>query len=182
MHTPIPGRECGTCNVCCEEPTINVPELKKPPGILCPHCRAGEGCLIHQRRPQVCRDFFCGWRCNAGLDEDWRPDRSDILIEQIGRNMPEGFEHAPFHYKFTLLGAPDKIYWPPLVQYISALVGQNVPVMLAVIGRPGYVAGQVLVNEALRPHVAAHSIGGTASTLARLLQLCIDHPQAKVDP
>ena len=36
MDTPlVPGRECGTCNVCCVALTINEPALQKAQGYRC---------------------------------------------------------------------------------------------------------------------------------------------------
>jgi hypothetical protein len=60
-------------------PTIDDPELTKPSGVVCPNC-SGTGCKIYASRPQTCRDFVCEWRRLTLLDEDWRPDRSGVLI------------------------------------------------------------------------------------------------------
>lgn len=76
----IPGRECGECTVCCKVPPIADPALTKPAGVLCPNC-IGNRCTIYLDRPQSCRDFFCQWRNLALLDENWRPDRSGVLIQ-----------------------------------------------------------------------------------------------------
>jgi hypothetical protein len=162
--------------------TINELELKKPPGILCTHCKPDVGCQIRENWPKLCQDFFCGWRYNATLGDEWRPDRSEILIELRDRTIPEGFAHAPFHYRFTLFGAPDKIYWMPLVRFIAALVGQNMPVIVAACGKPGYAAGELLVNEPLKPLVAARDLPQVATVLAAMLQLCLDRPQERIDP
>ncbi|MBX9884465.1 MAG: hypothetical protein K2X68_05795 [Novosphingobium sp.] len=64
---------------------IDDPELTKPSGIACQNCTTA-GCGIYATRPQVCRDFICEWRRLAYLDEDWRPDRSGVLI--TGRILP----------------------------------------------------------------------------------------------
>jgi hypothetical protein len=59
MMTSIPGKSCGTCNLCCQ--VLVIEELDKPPGPLCKHCKPGKGCKIYLKRPEVCRDFECEW-------------------------------------------------------------------------------------------------------------------------
>ena len=71
--TPIAGRECGECTLCCSVLLIDAPEIQKDAGIRCLHC--DQGCVIYEQRPAVCRDFYCAWRTMAIFDEAWRPDR-----------------------------------------------------------------------------------------------------------
>lgn len=80
----VAGRICGTCTACCLLPTIDTPELKKPPGVLCPHC-TGTACGIYERRPQPCRTFHCLWRRIAQMPDAMRPDRIGVMfsIEQV---------------------------------------------------------------------------------------------------
>lgn len=70
-------KSCGPCTLCCE--VLQVPALAKPAGRLCAHvCESG--CGIYERRPDVCRDFVCGWLQWDTLDETWRPSTAGFLI------------------------------------------------------------------------------------------------------
>ena len=35
-------------------------------------------------RPKICREFLCGWLLFPELGDDWRPDRSGVIILQKG--------------------------------------------------------------------------------------------------
>jgi hypothetical protein len=86
-------RSCGPCTLCCKLPAINDPDLVKPAGKWCGHCKPGSGCKIHDTRPQSCRDFQCAWTQirSAGdtLPEHWRPDKiKAYLISTVdGQNL-----------------------------------------------------------------------------------------------
>ena len=80
MDDLVQGRQCGDCKVCCTVPPIDEPEMQKLPNVMCRH-RLKCGCDIYAERPTVCRTYFCGWRRLANLDDDWRPDKSGVLIE-----------------------------------------------------------------------------------------------------
>jgi hypothetical protein len=80
-------RPCGSCSMCCK--VFRVPEFEKPAGQWCRHTVHGKGCAIHETRPEVCRAFFCHWTRNPALDENWRPDRSKVVLytEAGGRRL-----------------------------------------------------------------------------------------------
>src|SRR6202161_1226718 len=76
----IPGRSCGSCNMCCQ--VLVIEEFDKPAGLLCSNCNRSGGCSIYASRPQVCRDFECLWLTTRGLPTNMRPDRiGTILME-----------------------------------------------------------------------------------------------------
>jgi hypothetical protein len=78
--TPIPGKACGSCIMCCT--ALEIPELKKPAGPPCPNCILSGGCTIYADRPQVCRDFECLWLNSRELPANMRPDKiGTILME-----------------------------------------------------------------------------------------------------
>lgn len=177
LFPPIPGRECGNCSVCCDLPSIDV--LRKPPRILCEH-RDNEGCRIYGERPSACRDFFCGWRVLAKMDDGWRPDRCEILVELRPDCVPEQYAELGYVFRFTLFGALDKIFWNPFVTLVGGLVSQDFPVFLAVAGKPGHAGGQYFLTEALKPVVPTHDYARMVGVLAQALQVCIDHPQTNL--
>jgi len=79
VDTPVKGRSCGMCSLCCK--LLDVREISKPEGKWCVHCVPGrERCTIYDRRPNQCRKFHCGWLMVEGLSDDWRPAKSKMVL------------------------------------------------------------------------------------------------------
>jgi hypothetical protein len=75
----VPGRSCGTCNLCCK--VFSIKEINKPAGQWCSHCeRGGRGCTIHDRRPRSCREFFCSWLIDPNLGPEWKPEVARFVL------------------------------------------------------------------------------------------------------
>jgi len=74
----VPGRECGTCTLCCK--VIAVIDFDKKPGVWCTHCIRGKGCGIYETRPTECRTFFCEWMLTKSLGAEWKPERSKFAL------------------------------------------------------------------------------------------------------
>src|SRR5258708_27094970 len=49
----IPGRECGSCTLCCK--VYNIPEIGKAAGKWCKHCTPGKGCYPREPSQPVRR-------------------------------------------------------------------------------------------------------------------------------
>src|ERR1700760_2179500 len=97
--TPIPGRACGDCHVCCIAPRIDDVALQKPAGAVCPNLGEG-GCTIYETRPGTCRSWLCGWRLQAELDDSWRPDlRGVFLMPQM--QPTDGFRSMGYTMQVT---------------------------------------------------------------------------------
>lgn len=103
MATQDAKRSCGACTLCCT--VLRVDELDKLGGTPCAYLRrGGDGCSIHERRPEICRAYRCHW-LQGGLEEDDRPDRLGAVIDlrtasgtpvlEIRQAMPESFERSP---------------------------------------------------------------------------------------
>jgi hypothetical protein len=100
-----PGRSCGTCTLCCK--VFEVPVLQKPAGAWCEHCRPGAGCGIHEARPQHCRIFFCLWMSDPTMPDEWKPEKSKIVLTlfpgngfiyaQVDPGSPQAWRKAPFY-------------------------------------------------------------------------------------
>ena len=75
----VPGRTCGSCTLCCK--LIGIPELRKPPDVMCPHAVSSKGCAIHADRPRSCHQYFCGWRLDPNIDALWKPEISGFLLQ-----------------------------------------------------------------------------------------------------
>lgn len=84
----VPGRECGDCTACCTFLKIGTPELIKPAGVTCEHCR-DRGCAIYAKRFPVCRGWHCLWKHIPVLPEEARPDRSGVLCGFEQQAVPE---------------------------------------------------------------------------------------------
>jgi hypothetical protein len=149
----VPGRECGGCIVCCVAPKINLPELKKHAGEMCRHC-TGTGCAIYDARPNLCRDWYCGWRRLRELDESWRPDRSGVLINVVADGIPPAY--AQVGLKFDIVGPPSVLTWVPLIKLIAAKIAKRVPVFLGVPAPVGFERRKVFLNDRMAEAVAAH--------------------------
>ena len=148
---PVPGRECGACNVCCKLPTIVEPGLKKPPGVLCQHWAGG--CTIYETRPGPCRGHFCAWRRIEQFDDSWRPDRCHVYAE-VKTEPNERYRHvlpeASFALKFTVFDNLDEKQMEALMATVEQLVASDVPVVLAVAAPARHMGGYRLVNAELK--------------------------------
>ena len=78
----VPGRDCGSCSLCCKVLKIDWLAAPKPGGKWCPHCAPGRGCGIWTNRPSGCATYFCEWRRLPQLGDEWRPDRAGFLISR----------------------------------------------------------------------------------------------------
>lgn len=76
---PVPGRNCGTCTMCCK--LLAVPPLEKPRGKWCEHCVQGTGCGIYETRPEECRAYYCAWITSPEMGPEWKPELSHFIVE-----------------------------------------------------------------------------------------------------
>ena len=90
MTAMVPGRECGSCNICCIIPAIDRPDIQQISGATCRNCTAS-GCAIYEARPEVCQSYYCGWRRLEMIDAEWRPDLCGVLVELDVGNALGGF-------------------------------------------------------------------------------------------
>src|SRR5258708_5844522 len=71
------SRTCGECSLCCKLLPIDL--LDKQANLWCQHCKPGNGCSIYNARPQVCRDYHCGWLLGA-LNDSWYPTNCHMIV------------------------------------------------------------------------------------------------------
>jgi uncharacterized protein len=122
--TPENSRTCSGCTLCCKLPSIAA--LEKPAGVWCRHCAPASGCTIHAQRPQVCRDFVCGWLQGAGVGDHWFPARSRMII--VREASPR---RLVVHVDPERPGAWSREPWiGDLQAWASDLVPQGVPVLV----------------------------------------------------
>ena len=172
-------KTCGACSVCCKELTFELDGALKPAGVMCQHCRVPNGCGIHETRPQICRGYFCGWHQLPSLSEEWRPDKSEILIYFRQGPAPDGLMDG---VEFHLFGSLDRLFWVPLVRYIATLIEDKAPVYLSLPGDIGYQSPWVYLNDipTLNDGITRRDFAMTTAALSQALQLFIDFPKTKI--
>lgn len=170
--TDTGGRDCGGCTACCEFLAIDSPTFKKQAGLLCEHC-TGHACRIYDTRPQVCRDYYCGWQQIPLLNEDWRPDKSGILLLPIEKaaelSSRQGME-------FMILGGEGAIRRPGFAEFVALLISHGTPLFMSVAGR------RALLNPSLDAAVAARDIGSVRQLLLRLYAGATTHSDCGMLP
>jgi hypothetical protein len=85
---PAPGKSCGSCSACCKLFEIDWLEKPKPAGKWCHHCKPGQGCSIWQNVPPRCADYYCVWRIDPALGDEWRPDRARFILTHATLDAP----------------------------------------------------------------------------------------------
>src|SRR5215210_5152113 len=124
----VPGRECGSCTLCCK--VIAVTDFDKLPGVWCPQCGRGNGCGIYETRPTDCRTFFCEWMVEKGLGPEWKPERAKFALVMgegghltafVDPGFPSAWRKTPYLQMFKKLAAE---------RVITIRVGAKVTVVL----------------------------------------------------
>jgi hypothetical protein len=101
----IPGRECGSCTLCCK--VYNIPEIGKVAGKWCTRCMPGKGCGIHDALPRECAEFNCLWRTQEALPAHWKPDQAKMVVTlhplngniyvQVDPGAPSAWRRPPYY-------------------------------------------------------------------------------------
>jgi hypothetical protein len=154
--------------VCCVVLNVDTKEFQKLPNIPCTHLCAGGGCGIHDTRYEVCRTYHCGWRYLAPLGDDWRPDRSGVLIDFQIEGLPPHYPKRP-GIRLTLVDkhkALNRIFY----DYVARLVASDVPVVLCVPGPPGHFPAGAFLNDALKEAVLKRDLSAVMDLFAHALR------------
>jgi hypothetical protein len=85
---PVAEKSCGSCTLCCKLFEIDWLDRPKPAGKWCHHCKPGQGCSIWQQVPKACADYYCVWRLDPALADEWRPDRARFLLTHASPDSP----------------------------------------------------------------------------------------------
>jgi hypothetical protein len=120
----VPGRECGSCALCCK--VYDVPETGNIAGNWCRHCQPGRGCSIHASRPDRCRAFYCLWMMQGFLGPDWKPDKARFvltmdattrwLLAQVDPGAPQAWRKEPYHSQLRRWSAAGN---RPVIVYVN---------------------------------------------------------------
>jgi hypothetical protein len=176
----VPGRACGSCTVCCKEPTIESDTFRKVQGVLCVHCTAAGGCRIYAQRPDVCREFYCQWRRYAWLDDSWRPDRSQIMLRATDDDVPDGYA-SRVGVVFDLLGPCDILLRQTTLEVMARLIDAGIATFVSVSGLPGWTGGRVLLNPALEAAVRDRDGATMQAELIDAFLLSALHPKVLIE-
>jgi hypothetical protein len=149
-------RSCGSCTVCCTALAIDTSELRKQPGVLCMHCTR-TGCGIYETRPPVCRSYLCGWFMLTDLGDEWRPDRSGILLSPCNIGIPAHYRLRE-GIELLALGGEEAVRRPAFIDLVTKLFRSQTPAFFAVPGPPGHFPARTFLNDLLG-RVAPHVLG-----------------------
>jgi len=159
---------------------IRTAELQKTSHELCVQCREQRGCRIYASRPQVCRDYHCGWRLLPGLPDNWRPDLSGIFVDRV-HFKAEAQDEIPAEYRRDfmlqlLLLKPEAIEDPLLPEVAGAFIDVKIPVFLGVCGPPGFQNALVFLNPFAKSAVAQRDRDAVLAVLRKAQALADAHP------
>jgi hypothetical protein len=152
--------------VCCTALVVDTPEFRKLPGITCANCKES-GCAIYATRFPICRSYFCGWIQSPELGDEWRPDRSGVILSPQTTSIPLEFETRE-GVELLVVGGADAIRRPGFAPFVLNLVASRIAVYLAVPGPVGHYPARALLN---RPLAALAQQRDTARALDLLLQI-----------
>lgn len=175
MDEPIPliaGRECGECNACCTIPPIDCDELQKPACVTCANYR-GQGCSIYDSRPQPCREFHCQWRYQTLLDENWRPDRSGVLVSSRTLGERPDIANAVV---LVVFGDHDVILDDGFAIYVATCIDRGVEAILSLPSGPGAMAREARLRPFVGRAVEAIDLAGVRSGLREAYDAIVAMP------
>lgn len=144
----LAARTCGKCTACCRFLPIAEPTLSKPMGVLCQHCKPGQGCTVYDLRPGACRGWNCGWRKLPNLGPAWRPDKSGIMLRMDGDPFVDGVT-------ISLIGGAPALRNKQLDLLVSAWIEAGIKVYLQCVGPQGFLPSLTLVNPVVEDAVHA---------------------------
>ncbi len=133
----IPGRECGTCTLCCK--VYKIPEIGKEAGKWCKHCSPGKGCAIHDNLPHQCAVFNCRWRMEEAMLPHWKPEQCKMVVTVNPRNN--------YIYVRVDPGTPSAWRKQPYYDQLRGWAKDNLENGIHVIVYVGNVATLILPNQ-----------------------------------
>ena len=164
----VAGRQCGECTVCCVTLHIDTGEFQKPPGVRCPHLCA-DRCSIYASRYAACQTYHCGWRYLGFLSDNWRPDRSGVVLAFTPPDeLPKGYKTG---VSLILVARSPASFARALYHYVAHLIADGVHVMLAVPGPPGEYPSVAVLNDQLRDALSKNDFSPIEALFAEALAL-----------
>jgi len=156
----VSGRECGECTVCCEALHIDDGEFKKPADKACSQMVEKGGCKIYASRPNVCQDWHCAWRFMEQLGDDWRPDRSGILL----RSDENGIIFQPIRNPRKVLTTERAI------ELIGGGIAQGIQLSMSIPTKKNHRSFSTTLNDNLETAVKSRNFAVIKSSLLKLIK------------
>jgi hypothetical protein len=147
----IPGRGCGPCTACCVFLRIEESSLQKVEDDPCPNLADDGLCRIYEDRPATCRNFYCEWRYLAQLGEEWRPDRSKIMLRSHS-GQGGGLILQPLELPLEVLTSRLAL------GLVASCVSNSIPVYISIPTRAGYNHALLGLNQRLAEPVRARKL------------------------
>jgi hypothetical protein len=159
----VPNRECGECTACCVVLLIDDEDFKKPADQVCSNLMEKGGCKIYTKRPSVCQEWYCAWRFMAQLDEEWRPDKSGVLL----RSDENGIIFQPIREPKEVLTSARAI------ELIGGGVAQGIPMSMSIPTQKGLRSYGMDLNEPLKTAVESRDLQAIQNKMVKLIDFSV---------
>lgn len=169
----VEGRTCGECSACCVDLRIEEDTLKKLADEPCPHLQSSGGCGIYKDRPSVCRTWYCAWRFMGQLGDEWRPDRSGIILRL---DESGGLVFQPTRDASNVLTSELAL------SIIGSGVANDIPVFISVPTKKGFCSASMQINDALKIHVLQRDFQATKQAMIQLIRFASAQPTDPIEP
>ncbi|MCU8055421.1 YkgJ family cysteine cluster protein [Shewanella sp. SM34] len=156
----VEGRACGECSACCVHLKIEEDSLKKSADVPCPHLQSGGGCGIYKDRPSVCRTWYCAWRVLGQLGDEWRPDRSGIILR---------FDESGGLVFQPIRDAANVLTTELALSIFGGGIASDIPLFISVPTKKGFCSSKVQANDALKEYVLQRDFVATKKAMIQLV-------------
>jgi hypothetical protein len=155
----VSGRECGECTACCVVLLIEDENFKKPADQACSHMVEKGGCKIYSKRPSVCQNWYCAWRFMGQLGDEWRPDKSGVLL----RSDEGGIIFQPIREPKEVLTTERAI------ELIGGGIAQGIPLSMSIPTKKGFRSFGLALNEPLEEAVTSRHFPSIKAKIIELI-------------
>jgi len=156
----VAGRECGECTACCVVLLIDDDDFKKPADQVCSNLMDKGGCKIYTKRPSVCQGWYCAWRFMEQLGDEWRPDRSGVLL----RSDEGGIIFQPIRDPLDVLTTQQAI------ELIGGGIAQGISLSMSIPTKKGHRSFGMDLNEPLEAAVESRHFPTIKAKLIELIE------------
>lgn len=152
--------------------------MVKLPNVDCEHLMKNGGCAVYKTRPETCATWYCGWRYTPALNDDWRPDKSGILIEFSLKGLPSDFQ-AKSGINIKIVDKEKAFTYDHFIPFITAQVRHGIAVTLSYGRDPGHTAASAFLNHVLKSPIEQGDQNEVAEVLDWLMNELETLPKKK---
>ena len=174
----VPKRKCGGCNVCCHSLQIETTGLVKRPNERCHNLSKGGKCGLYPDWPKLCQEYFCAWRALPDLDDEWRPDKINVLLEFSQESFPPPFA-GKTGFRITILDKSRVRSNYKLASFVAKQVQIGVPCILSYGNNRGENPATVFLNTALQRAVMSGPKKEIGKEILKAVNVCEQMPKQK---